>query len=91
MRSIARPKFNQRVMYNGHKRIHGVKFQRVGNICNYFTFIDFKRQMKVNLSPVGKKYFVCALQENARTCLYGNQVSEKFEIAPPSINEYFSW
>ena len=23
------------------------------NISNYFKFIDFKRQMKVNLSPVG--------------------------------------
>ena len=62
-----------------------------GDICNYFKFIDFKRQMKVNLSPVGKIYFVCALLENARTCLYGNQVSEMFEIAPPSLNEYFSW
>ena len=180
VRSIARPKFNQRVMYNGHKRVHGIKFQSVvtpnglianlcgpfegkrhdsimlnqsglldelrrvaiyngqplclygdpayplgihlqapykgnnltpqmelynksmsevrvavellfGDICNYFKFIDFKRQMKVNLSPVGKIYFVCALLENARTCLYGNQVSEMFEIAPPSLNEYFSW
>ena len=62
-----------------------------GDICNYFKFIDFRRQMKVNLSPVGKIYFVCALLENARTCLYGNQVSEMFEIAPPSLNEYFSW
>ena len=30
--------------------------------------------MKVNLSPVGKMYVVCALLENAQTCLYGNQV-----------------
>ena len=29
-----------------------------GNISNYFKFIDFKRQMKVNLSPLGKIYFV---------------------------------
>ena len=45
-------------------------------------------QMKVHLSAVGKMYFVCALLE---TCLYGNQVSEMFEIAPPSLNDYFSW
>ena len=36
-----------------------------GNICNYFEFIDFKKQMKVHLSAVGKMYFVCALFENA--------------------------
>lgn len=180
VRSIARPKHNQRVMYNGHKRVHGIKFQSVvtpnglisnlsgpfegkrhdstmlhesgllndlrrvafhngqplclygdpayplgvhlqapfkgnnltphmelynksmsevrvavemlfGNISNYFKFIDFKRQMKVNLSPLGKIYFVCALLENAQTCLYGNQVSHMFGIDPPSLNDYFSW
>ena len=42
-----------------------------GNISNYFKFIDFIRQMKVNLSPVGKMYVVYALLENAQTCLYG--------------------
>ena len=59
-----------------------------GNISNYFKFIDFKKQMKLNLSPPGKIYFVCALLENAQTCLYGNQM---FEIDPPSLNDYFSW
>ena len=51
----------------------------------------FKRQMKIHLSAVGKMYFVCALLENAQTCLCGNQVLEMFEIAPPSLNDYFSW
>ena len=171
-RGIARPKYNQRVMYNGYKRVHSIKFQSVvtpnglianlagpfegkrhdstmlhesglltdlrrvgvyngdplclygdpayplgvhlqapfrgnnitpqmaiynkamsevriavemlfGNISNYFKFIDFKRQMKVNLSSVGKMYVVCALLEDAQTCLYGNQVSEMFGIDPP--------
>ena len=62
-----------------------------GNITNYFKFIDFKRQMKINLSPVGKMYFLCALLENAQTCLYGNQVSQMFGIEPPTLNDYFSW
>ena len=29
MRSIARPTKNQRVMYNGHKRVHAIKVQCV--------------------------------------------------------------
>ena len=62
-----------------------------GNICNYFKFIDFKKQMKIHLSAVGKMYFVCALLENAQTCLCGNQVLEMFEIVPPFLNYYFSW
>ena len=178
VRGIARPQENQRVMYNGHKRIHSIKFQSVvipnglianlhgpfegkrhdstmlqqtdilnelrrvafhnghplclygdpayplgvhlqapfkniqltpqmvlynaamsevrvavewlfGNITNYFKFIDFKSQLQINLSSVGKFYIVCALLENALTCLYGNIVSEKFEVQPPSLQDYF--
>ena len=60
-----------------------------GNITNYFKFIDFKKQMKVNLSPVGKIYFVCALLHNAHTCLHGNEVSDFFQLKPPSLEDYF--
>ena len=30
----------------------------IGNITKYFSFVDFKRQMKLHLSPVGKIYAV---------------------------------
>lgn len=178
LRPLSRPSDNQRLLYNGHKRVHGIKFQSVvtpngmianlsgpyegrkhdssmlyesgmlrelrriawingeplcvygdpayplnphlqtpfraanltpnmaqynkamsevrvavewlfGDIVNYFKFIDFKKQMKIGLSSVGKFYFVSALLENSRTCLYGNIVSEFFSIAPPSLQEYF--
>ena len=51
-----------------------------GNITKYFSFVDFRRQMKVNLSAVGKMYFVSTLLENAHTCLYGNIVSKAFQL-----------
>ena len=178
VRHISRPKYLQRVMYNGHKRVHGMKFQSVvlpngiianlagpyegrrhdstmlqqsglltslrrvahfnsqplclygdpayplgvhlqtpfqgrvltpemqafnkamssvrvsvewmfGNITKYFSFIDFKRQMKLNLSAIGKMYIVSALLENARTYLYGNIVSTTFELEPPRLEQYF--
>ena len=60
-----------------------------GNITKYFSFVDFKRQMKINLSAIGKMYIVCALLENARTCLYGNIVSTYFELSSPSLQGYF--
>ena len=29
VRQIAQPKYNQRIMYNGHKRVHSIEFQSV--------------------------------------------------------------
>ncbi|XP_068742300.1 uncharacterized protein [Montipora capricornis] len=168
VRPIARPDEHQRMMYNGHKRVHAIKFQSValpnglianlygpvegkrhdagmlaesgllhdlerhafstggqplciygdpayplrvhlqgpfqgaaltpqmemfngsmssvrvsvewlfGDILNYFKFLDFKKNLKVGLSNIGKTYVVCALMRNALTCLYGNQTSEFF-------------
>jgi hypothetical protein len=178
LRPVCRPKNNQRILYNGHKRVHGIKFQSVvtpngmianmcgpyegrrhdstmlqesnmltelrrvawingeplclygdpayplnvhlqtpyrgahltnhmvmynkamsevrvsvewlfGNITNYFKFVDFKKQLKVGLSAVGKFYVVSALLENARTCLYENIVSQFFNLPPPTLQEYF--
>ena len=178
VRGIARPQNNQRILYNGHKRIHALKFQSValpngiianisgpyegkkhdstmlqesglltqlqqfawfnaqplclygdpaypismhlqrpfrnanltqnennfnkamsecrvsvewlfGLVTNYFKFIDFKKMQKIGLSAVGKTYIVCALLQNAHTCLYGNMVSNYFNLEPPTIQEYF--
>ena len=49
------------------------------DIATYFKFIDFKKNLKIGLSSVGKMYVVCALLRNALTCLYGNQTSRFFE------------
>ncbi len=161
VRPICRPKRNQREVYNGHKRVHAVKYQSVvapnglianlygpvegrrhdirmllmsslleklqqhsysptgevlclfgdsayphrvyfqrpflgrgvlalneqefnrsmsrvrvavewvfGDIVNYFKFVDFKKNLKIGLSTVGKFYVVSALLRNALTCTY---------------------
>lgn len=40
VRPISRPEYNQRIVYNGHKRVHAIKFQSVvtpnGMIANLF-------------------------------------------------------
>lgn len=38
--------------------------------------LDFKQNLKIGLSSVGKMYVVAALMENALTCLYENLLSE---------------
>ena len=59
------------------------------DIATYFKFIDYKKNLKIGLSSVGKMCVVCALLRNALTCLYGNQTSRFFELDPLSLQEYF--
>jgi hypothetical protein len=60
-----------------------------GDIVNYFKFLDFKKNLKIGLSTVGKIYSVCALLRNALTCLYGSNTSSFFQVNPPTVQEYF--
>ena len=60
-----------------------------GNIINDFKFLDFKKNLKIGMSSVGKMYLVCALLHNAITCLYGNSTAEFFGLNPPSLEDYF--
>ena len=62
-----------------------------GDVINSFKFLDFKKNLKIRLSSVGKMYIVCALLQNAIACLYGNQTSKFFGLEPPSVQEYFSY
>ena len=177
VRRIGRPKVNQRQVYNGHKRVHALKFQNIalpngmignlagpyegrrhdsymlaesglllqlqqhawygnramniygdpaypisihlqapfrgarltdeqkrynkamssvrisvewlfGLVSNYFKFIDFKKMQRIGIT-IGKIYIVCSILQNAHTCLYGNIISETFEMEPPRIHDYF--
>ena len=60
------------------------------DIINYLKFMDFKKNLKVGLSSVGKMYIVSGLLRNALTCLYGNSTSKFFDIQPPSLEDYFA-
>ena len=60
-----------------------------GDIVNFFKFTDYKKDLKIGLSAVGKIYVACALLRNALTCLYGNNTSTFFNVKPPDLEEYF--
>ena len=60
-----------------------------GDIINSSKFLDFKKNLKIGLSSVGKMYIVCALLRNAITCSYGNQTSQFFDMKSPILEEYF--
>ena len=60
------------------------------DIVSYFKFLDFKKNLKIQPSSVGKMYIVCALLRNALTCLYSNTTADYFSLEPPSIFDYFN-
>ena len=63
--------------FNGSmSKVHSSVEWIFGDIINYFKFLDFKKDLKLNLSPIGKMYIVCAFLRNALTCLYGNTTSD---------------
>ena len=57
MRPICRPGQNQRVLYNGHKRVHAIKFQSVvtpdGMIANLYRPVEGKRHGSGMLAESG--------------------------------------
>ena len=61
-----------------------------GDISNSFKFLDFKKNLKLGLSAVGKQYIVSALFRNILTCLYGNTTSTHFQLDPPTVQDYLA-
>ena len=61
----------------------------IGDISNSFKFIDFKKNLKLGLSAIGKQYIVSALSRNILTCLYSNTTSTHFQLDPPTVQDYW--
>ena len=61
-----------------------------GDVSNSFKFIDFKKNLKLGLSAIGKQYTVAALFRNILTCLYGNTTSTFFPLDPPTVQDYLA-
>ena len=77
--SICRPSANQRIFYNGHKRVHAVKYQSIltpdGLICHLFGPVEGRRYdagvlLESNILPALQQY---ARKPNGQQCsLYGD-------------------
>lgn len=59
-----------------------------GKLVQYFAFLDFKKNQKILLQPIGKYYLVGAILTNCHTCLYGSTTTTFFGIQPPSLETY---
>lgn len=59
-----------------------------GKIIQYFSYLDFRKNLKVLLQPVAKYYTVGTLLTSCHTCLYGSTTSSFFDLEPPTLEEY---
>ena len=61
-----------------------------GKIVNLFPFVDFKKNLKLGLQPIGKYFLVATVLTNCHTCCYGSQINDYFESDSPCIEEYLN-
>lgn len=57
-------------------------------ILQLFSFIDFKKNLKVYKQELGNYFKIATILTNCHTCLYGSQVCSYFELNPPTLEEY---
>ena len=61
-------------------------------IVSHFAWLDYNKNMKLLLQPVGKYWVVASLLVNCWTYLYGNQISVFFDSPPcPDLETYLGW
>ena len=59
-----------------------------GSIVQQWAFLDFKRTHKLLWTRPGLAYMNAQFLANCINCLRPNQISQKFQCAPPSLREY---
>lgn len=64
-----------------------------GKMLQLFAFLDFKKNLKVLLQPVGAIYLTSAILTNCYKCLYGSETATTFStedapMRPPLLEEY---
>jgi hypothetical protein len=61
-----------------------------GELTSLFPYLDFSKNLKALLQPVGLYYLIGILLCNAHTCLHVPKIPRYFNCHPPTLEEYFS-
>lgn len=59
-------------------------------LLQYFTYLEFQRNLKVLLQPVAKNYLVGILLINCHTWRYGSLTGTYFDLEAPLLETYLS-
>ena len=69
--------------------------QSFGLVVRNWAFVDCENNLKIWMSPIGKLYVVAAIMTNVKTSLvaeehdgYGNSISARFALSPPTLHDY---
>lgn len=62
-------------------------FQKV---LQLFAFVDFKKNLKVQLQPIAAYYLCATILTNCHTCLNRSVASFFFDVRPPTLAEYLA-
>jgi len=62
--------------------------QAFGHTQRYWRYNAFSKGLSIGNQAVAAYYSVATLFANCMTCLRGNQISSRFGIAPPTLDEY---
>ena len=61
-----------------------------GKVIQQFAYLDFRKNQKVLLQPIGKYYMVGTLLNYCHTCLYGSQTTTFSGVPQPTLEVYLS-
>lgn len=61
-----------------------------GKVSKIFAFVDYSKNLKLYLQPIGRYYQIATILSNCHTCVYGSQTSQYYSLNPPSLEEYLS-
>jgi hypothetical protein len=64
---------------------HGFK-----GVITDWAYVDFKKGQKLLQQPVGKFYLVATILANMKACIIPNQISTKFGLKPPTLEDYLN-
>ena len=59
------------------------------DVINYFKHMDFKKNLKIRLSCVGKMYRVSTILTNTYTRLHKNNISTFFGVDPLLLDHHY--
>ncbi|CAN0180040.1 unnamed protein product [Discosporangium mesarthrocarpum] len=60
-----------------------------GKVVQEFPIVDFRKNLKLFLQPIGKYYITADLLVNAHTRLYSSLTGVYFNAIPPEVEHYF--
>jgi len=62
-----------------------------GDVTTQWKYVDYGKQLKKGIFPIGIYYKVSVFLTNCMTCMRGGKTAQYFGLSPPSIEENIGW